>query len=171
MCGIVGIYDGQGPNPIDRQLLQRMADAIAHRGPDGSGFHLAPGIGLGHRRLAIIDVAGGHQPLFNEDETVAVTYNGEIYNFQELAAELAAKGHRFRTHSDTEVIVHAWEEWGEAAVNRLQGMFAFAIWDENRKTLFLARDRFGKKPLYYTVLGDGRLLFASEMKALLVCPD
>ncbi len=171
MCGIAGIVDTVGQRPIDSALLRRMTDRIAHRGPDGSGFHIAPGVGFGHRRLAIIDVAGGQQPLSNEDGTVWITFNGEIYNYQELVVELERKGHRFRTHSDTEVIVHAWEEWGEASVNRLQGMFAFAIWDENRKTLFLARDRFGKKPLYYTMLADGRLLFASEMKALLVCPE
>jgi asparagine synthase (glutamine-hydrolysing) len=151
-------------------LLVAMTDRIAHRGPDGDGFHVAPGIGLGHRRLAIIDVAGGKQPIFNEDETVAITYNGEIYNFQELMTELVAKGHRFRTRSDTEVVVHAWEEWGERCVERFRGMFAFAIWDETRQTLFLARDRFGKKPLYYAVLEDGLLLFASELKALLLHP-
>jgi asparagine synthase (glutamine-hydrolysing) len=171
MCGITGIMETTGRGPVDAGLLRRMTDSIAHRGPDGSGYHVAPGIGLGHRRLAIIDVAGGHQPLYNEDDTVAITYNGEVYNFQELATELVAKGHRFRTHSDTEVIVHAWEEWGAECVKRLRGMFAFALWDERRQTLFLARDRFGKKPLYYAVLRDGRLLFSSEMKALLVSPD
>jgi asparagine synthase (glutamine-hydrolysing) len=171
MCGIAGIMDSTGRRPIDADLLRRMTDSIAHRGPDGSGFHLAPGIGLGHRRLAIIDVAGGQQPLFNEDETVAVTFNGEIYNFQELVIELTGKGHRFHTHSDTEVIVHAWEEWGEACLQRFRGMFAFALWDERQEVLFLARDRLGKKPLYYARLDDGRVLFGSELKALLVCPD
>lgn len=171
MCGIAGIVDITGPRPIDAALLRRMTDRLAHRGPDGQGFHISDGIGFGHRRLAIIDVSGGQQPLFNENGTVSITFNGEIYNYQELMVDLERKGHRFRTRSDTEVIVHAWEEWGEEAVNRLSGMFAFAIWDENRKTAFLARDRFGKKPLYYTLLDDGRLLFASEMKALLVCPD
>ncbi len=171
MCGIAGIIDTVGQRPIDSSLLRRMTDRLAHRGPDGSGFHIANGVGFGHRRLAIIDVAGGQQPLFNEDGTVSVTFNGEIYNYQELMLELEQKGHCFKTRSDTEVIVHAWEEWGEASVSRFRGMFAFAIWDENRQTAFLARDRFGKKPLYYTILGDGRLLFASEMKALLACPD
>ena len=171
MCGIAGIVDIIGQRPIDSTLLHRMTDRLAHRGPDGSGFHVNHGVGFGHRRLAIIDVAGGQQPLFNEDGTVWITFNGEIYNYQELMVELERKGHRFKTRSDTEVIVHAWEQWGEAAVDRLRGMFAFAVWDENRQTLLLARDRFGKKPLYYTMLGDGRLLFASEMKALLVCPD
>jgi len=171
MCGIAGLMDTRGRRAIDRDLLVAMTDRIAHRGPDGDGFHLGAGIGLGHRRLAIIDVASGQQPLYNEDGTVAVSFNGEIYNFQELATELAAKGHRFRTHCDTEVIVHAWEEWGERCVDRFRGMFAFAIWDENRETLFLARDRLGKKPLYYALLDDGMLLFASELKALLVHPE
>jgi asparagine synthase (glutamine-hydrolysing) len=171
MCGIAGIMDSTGRRPIDSDLLRRMTDSIAHRGPDGSGFHLAPGIGLGHRRLAIIDVAGGQQPLFNEDGNIAITYNGEIYNYQELMAELIAKGHRFRTHSDTEVVVHAWEEWGADCLRRFRGMFAFALWDERQEVLFLARDRLGKKPLYYARLDDGRVLFGSELKALLVCPD
>jgi len=171
MCGISGIMDSTGRRPIDAGLLHRMTDSIAHRGPDGSGFHLAPGIGLGHRRLAIIDVAGGHQPLFNEDGSVAVSFNGEIYNFQVLVRALTEKGHRFRTHSDTEVIVHAWEEWGADCLRHFRGMFAFALWDERQETLFLARDRLGKKPLYYALLDDGRLLFASELKALLACPD
>lgn len=171
MCGIAGIMDIAGRRPVDPALLRRMTDSLAHRGPDGRGFHAAPGIGLGHRRLAIIDVAGGQQPLFNEDETVAVSFNGEIYNFQELAVELKAKGHRFRTHSDTEVIVHAWEEWGASSLGRFRGMFAFALWDERQQTLLLARDRFGKKPLYYALLDNGLLLFASEMKALLACPQ
>ena len=142
-----------------------------HRGPDGHGLYFAPGIGLGHRRLSIIDLDGGQQPLFNEDRTVTVVYNGEIYNYQELASELAALGHRFHSRTDTEVIVHGWEEWGESCVDRFRGMFAFAVWDQPRQTLFLARDRVGIKPLYYSWLPDGRLFFASEMKALLVCPD
>ncbi|MDB5407806.1 MAG: asparagine synthase [Rhodospirillales bacterium] len=170
MCGIAGLMDTRGRRPIDRGRLVKMTDRIAHRGPDGDGFYVAAGIGLGHRRLAIIDVAGGQQPLYNEDGTVVVSFNGEIYNFQELATELTAKGHRFRSHCDTEVIVHAWEEWGERCVDRFRGMFAFAIWDEKSETLFLARDRLGKKPLYYAVLDDGMLLFASELKALLVDP-
>ena len=170
MCGIVGIFDSREPRPVSRDLLQRMNDKQIHRGPDGDGVYLAPGIGLGHRRLAIIDLSGGAQPLFNEDESVVVVYNGEIYNFAGLADELTALGHRFRTHCDTEVIVHAWEEWGEACVDRFRGMFAFALWDSNRETLFLARDRLGIKPLYYAVLADGTVSFASELKALLVDP-
>jgi asparagine synthase (glutamine-hydrolysing) len=171
MCGITGIFDWRGRRPIDAGLLQRMTEALGHRGPDGAGFHHAPGVGLGHRRLAIIDLAGGDQPIFNEDRTVCVIFNGEIYNFQPLMRDLAALGHRFRTRSDTEVIVHGWEEWGEACLDRFNGMFAFALWDARTETLFLARDRLGEKPLYYTFLGDGRLLFASELKALACSPD
>src|SRR5712691_11835180 len=171
MCGITGIFDVDGYAEIDRALLRRMTDAIRHRGPDGDGFYHAPGIGLGHRRLAIIDLVGGVQPLFNEDRTVCVVFNGEIYNFQPLIAELTACGHRFRTRSDTEVIVHAWEEWGEACLDRFNGMFAFALWDARSETLFLARDRLGEKPLYYGFLADGRLIFGSELKSLLCSPD
>jgi asparagine synthase (glutamine-hydrolysing) len=144
-----------------------MNDSIAHRGPDGDGVHLAPGVGLGHRRLSIIDLSGGAQPLYNEDQSVVVVYNGEIYNYQPLVAELTALGHRFRTHCDTEVIVHAWEQWGRDCVQRFNGMFAFALWDANQQTLFLARDRLGKKPLYYTETRSGLLLFGSELKAIL----
>jgi asparagine synthase (glutamine-hydrolysing) len=171
MCGIAGIFDFRGRGDIDRVLLRRMTEIIRHRGPDGDGFHYAPGVGLGHRRLAIVDLVTGDQPLYNEDQTVCVVFNGEIYNFQPLIAELAALGHIFRTRSDTEVIVHAWEEWGEACLDRFNGMFAFALWDAKREALFLARDRLGEKPLYYSLLGDGRLLFASELKSLLLNPD
>jgi asparagine synthase (glutamine-hydrolysing) len=171
MCGFVGIFDPLGAAPIERLLLERMNRTQTHRGPDGHGMHLAPGIGLGHTRLAIIDLATGAQPMFNEDGSVVVVYNGEIYNFRELRDDLRARGHRFRSASDTEVIVHAWEEWREACVAHLRGMFAFALWDEPRKTLFLARDRLGIKPLHYAVLPDGHLLFASELKALLAHPD
>lgn len=170
MCGIAGIFETREKRPIDRSLLERMTTALAHRGPDGAGYHLAPGVGLGHRRLAIIDLAGGDQPMFNEDGTVAIVFNGEIYNFQELCRELTERGHRFRSHCDTEVIVHAWEEWGEGCLTRLRGMFAFAIYDDRQQTLFLARDRLGEKPLYYTQQADGTVLFASELKGLLVNP-
>lgn len=166
MCGISGIVDLKEKRAIDRDLLRRMNDRLAHRGPDGSGYHFEPGIGFGHRRLSIIDLEGGAQPMFNEDGSVVVTFNGEIYDFASLTDELVAAGHVFETRCDTEVIVHAWEEWGEACLDRLHGMFAFALWDRNRNTLFLARDRFGKKPLYYSLLEDGQLLFASELKAL-----
>ncbi len=170
MCGVTGIFDCRGRRAVSRELLVRMNDSQFHRGPDQGGVHLEPGVGLGHRRLSIIDLSGGTQPLFNEDSSVVVVFNGEIYNFQGLAEELKTAGHRFRTHSDTEVIVHAWEEWGAACVERFRGMFVFAIWDRNRETLFLARDRLGKKPLYYAHLPDGHLIFASELKALYLHP-
>jgi asparagine synthase (glutamine-hydrolysing) len=147
-----------------------MTTMLSHRGPDGAGTHVSNHIGLGHRRLSIIDLDGGAQPLSNENDTVNVVFNGEIYNYVELAAELEGKGHRFRTRSDTEVIVHGYEEWGEDCVNRFNGIFAFALWDESRQRLFLARDHLGVKPLYYAWLGD-RLFFASEIKALLAAPD
>jgi asparagine synthase (glutamine-hydrolysing) len=149
MCGITGIFDLTDRRPVNRALLEAMNQTQFHRGPDEGGVHLEPGVGLAHRRLSIIDLSSGQQPLFNEDETVVVTYNGEIYNFPELTEELKQAGHTFRTHCDTEVIVHAWEEWGEACVERFRGMFAFGLWDRNRETLFLARDRLGIKPLYY----------------------
>ena len=170
MCGISGIVDLRQRRPINPALLQAMNDTLAHRGPDGEGFHFEPGVGFGHRRLSIIDLEGGKQPLYNEDGSVVVTYNGEIYNFQELAEELIGKGHQFRTRCDTEVIVHAWEEWGERCLDRFNGMFAFAIWDRRLEVLFLARDRLGVKPLYYAELPDGELIFGSELKALLVHP-
>jgi asparagine synthase (glutamine-hydrolysing) len=168
MCGITGIFDTtHAARPIDRATLHRMNESQHHRGPDEGSVHVEPGLGFGHRRLAIIDVASGQQPLFNEDGTVAIVFNGEIYNFQELIPELLALGHVFRTRSDTEVIVHAWEAWGEACVSRLRGMFAFALWDRNRATLFLARDRLGVKPLHYALLDDGQFVFGSELKSLL----
>ncbi|HVF63992.1 MAG TPA: XrtA/PEP-CTERM system amidotransferase [Casimicrobiaceae bacterium] len=168
MCGISGIFDTRERRTINRQLISRMTDVLHHRGPDEGAVHLEPGLALGHRRLSIIDIATGQQPLWNEDGSVAVIFNGEIYNFQSLMPELAALGHVFRTRSDTEVIVHAWEAWGPACVTRFRGMFAFALWDRNRETLFLARDRLGVKPLVYALLPDGHLLFGSELKALLV---
>jgi asparagine synthase (glutamine-hydrolysing) len=143
MCGITGIFHPTGTPDIDRDLLVRMNESQHHRGPDAGAIHVEPRVGLGHRRLSIIDVATGQQPLWNEDHSVGVIFNGEIYNFQELEPELAALGHQFRTRSDTEVIVHAWEAWGEDCVKRFRGMFAFALWDRNRQTLFLARDRLG----------------------------
>lgn len=171
MCGIVGILDPvTGATPA-RVNLQGMNDALVHRGPDGDGLFLAPGVGLGHRRLAIIDVDKGHQPLFNEDGSVVVVFNGEIYNYRELTRELVARGHVFATDSDTEVLVHGWEEWGTGCVERLQGMFAFALWDRRQQTLFLARDRVGIKPLHYARLPSGRLLFGSELKSLLAHPE
>jgi len=170
MCGITGIVDMRGERPIDEPLLRAMNGVIGHRGPDGDGFHFEPGVGFGHRRLSIIDLEGGKQPLYNEDHTVVVTYNGEIFNFMEVERELLQRGHTFRTRSDTEVIVHAWEEWGVECLKRFNGMFAFAVWDRRAKTLFIARDRLGVKPLYYAELSDGRLIFGSELKALLLHP-
>ena len=170
MCGITGIFDIRGRRDVPRPLLERMNETQHHRGPDEGGIHLEPGIGLGHRRLSIIDLSTGQQPLYNEDGTVCVVFNGEIYNYQELISELQALGHVFHTRSDTEVIVHAWEAWGAESVKRFRGMFAFALWDRNRETLFLARDRLGVKPLYYATLPDGVLLFGSELKSLVAHP-
>ncbi|MET3133205.1 asparagine synthase (glutamine-hydrolyzing) [Oxalobacteraceae bacterium GrIS 1.11] len=170
MCGIVGIFDLQGQRDIDAALLQRMNQSQRHRGPDAGGLHREPGLGLGHRRLSIIDLAGGQQPLFNEDQSVVVVFNGEIYNFPSLMRELTLFGHQFRTHSDTEVIVHAWEQWGERCVEHFRGMFAFGLWDRKQQTLFLARDRLGIKPLYYALTADACLIFGSELKALLAHP-
>lgn len=165
MCGIAGIVAPQG-FAIDRALLERMTRSMAHRGPDDQGVFVHENVGLGHRRLSIIDLSSGHQPLFNEDGTVVVVYNGEIYNFREIKTELEARGHVFKTHCDTEVIVHAYEQWGADCPNKFRGMFAFAIYDLKTGDVFLCRDRVGVKPLYYTV-EDGRLLFASEIKAIL----
>jgi len=170
MCGIVGIVDTKGQAIIDRDLLHAMNESQFHRGPDAGGLHIEPGVGLGHRRLSIIDLSSGKQPMFNEDGSVVVTFNGEIYNFPELSEELKRCGHVFQTHSDTEVIVHAWEEWGEKCVERFRGMFALAIWDRNKQTLFLARDRLGKKPLHYALLPNGHLIFGSELKSLYIHP-
>ncbi len=170
MCGLTGVFDLKGRSDIDEALLHRMNETQHHRGPDEGGLYRAPGIGLGHRRLSIIDLSSGQQPLFNEDRSVVVVYNGEIYNFQELAQELEALGHQFRTRCDTEVVVHAWEEWGVDCLSRFRGMFAFALWDSNQETLFLARDRLGIKPLHYAFLSDRTLLFGSELKSLLAHP-
>lgn len=170
MCGIVGIIDLQGKRAIDTSLLTRMNQSQLHRGPDEAGVHVEPGVGLGHQRLSIIDLSGGQQPMFNEDRSVVITFNGEIYNFRLLMAELKRFGHNFRTHSDTEVIVHAWEQWGERCVERLRGMFAFGLWDRKRQCLFLARDRLGVKPLFYAHTNDGHLIFGSELKALMCHP-
>ncbi len=169
MCGIAGIVYADPQRPLERDLLERMGSVIAHRGPDAGTFHAQPGVGLASRRLRIIDVSGGDQPIYNEDRTKAVVLNGEIYNFAELRRELEARGHHFRSRSDTEAIVHAYEEYGVRCVERLRGMFAFALWDETERRLVLARDRAGKKPLYYTEDFE-RFCFASELKALLQDP-
>jgi asparagine synthase (glutamine-hydrolysing) len=152
-------------------VLAAMTDAVAHRGPDAAGYHVAPGIGLGHRRLSIIDLATGDQPLCNENGSVWTVFNGEIYNFADVRAELASRGHRFKTNSDTEIIVHGYEEWGERAVERFRGMFAYAVWDAAKRRLVLARDRVGVKPLYYADLPGRGVVFGSELKSLLEDPD
>lgn len=162
MCGICGFVGLR-----DEGLLEQMTDALAHRGPDGTGCFRFEDVGLGHRRLSIIDVAGGHQPLYNEDGSIALICNGEIYNYRELREALLARGHRFRTKSDCEVIVHLYEEAGAECVQQLIGMFALALYDTTRRRLFVARDRLGIKPLYYVDLPGRRFLFASEFKAIL----
>lgn len=165
MCGICGIFEPDRDTIIDRGVVKAMADTLDHRGPDDEGFYCGPGIGLGHRRLSIIDLAGGHQPLANEDESIWIVFNGEIYNFQELNQRYLGSGHKFRTRSDTETIVHLYEELGEACFAELRGMFTIALWDARKNKLLLARDRIGKKPLFYS-WADRRLLFGSEIKAL-----
>ncbi len=169
MCGIAGIFDLHG-GPVEQADLVRMSDAMIHRGPDEAGFHLTGSLGLAMRRLSVIDVEGGSQPVRNEDGTVWVVFNGEIYNFRELRRELETAGHVFETHTDTEVIAHLYEEHGVSCVEHLRGMFAFALWDARRRQLLVARDRLGVKPLYWSE-GTGRLLFASELKAILELPE
>lgn len=170
MCGIAGFVNRDPARPADASLLQRMTRSLVHRGPDEEGYFTAGCVGLGMRRLRIIDLAGGKQPISNEDGSVWIVFNGEIYNFLELRRELESRGHRLTTHSDTEVIVHLYEERGAECVQALRGMFAFAIWDANTQTLVLARDRFGKKPLYYAQTAQG-LWFGSELKSVLCAPD
>jgi asparagine synthase (glutamine-hydrolysing) len=166
MCGICGVMALEGTlDPTLRAGVRAMNAAIAYRGPDGDGFHDGGQATLGHRRLAIIDRAGGAQPMANEDGTCWIVFNGEVYNHRGLRPVLEGRGHRFRTHSDTEAILHAWEEYGTSCVDHLEGMFAFAIYDERRRELFIARDRLGKKPLFYGTFG-GTLHFASELGAL-----
>ncbi|MGB6682788.1 MAG: asparagine synthase (glutamine-hydrolyzing), partial [Candidatus Acidiferrum sp.] len=166
MCGICGIFEFERREEISPELVRRMTDTIIHRGPDDEGVFVGPGIGLGFRRLSIIDVAGGHQPISNEDGKIWVMLNGEIYNYPELRQELLNRGHKFTTRSDTESIVHLYEEYGEDCFRRLRGMFAIAIWDSRERKLLLARDRVGKKPLFYSA-DQKRLLFGSELKCLL----
>jgi asparagine synthase (glutamine-hydrolysing) len=168
MCGIAGILDLKG-RAVEQSLLERLCARLAHRGPDDEGFHVDRNVALGQRRLSIIDLSSGRQPMSNEDGTVWVTFNGEIYNFLELRPELEAHGHRFATRTDTEVIVHAFEQYGTGCLGRFRGMFAFAIWDQRRRRLFLARDRVGKKPLFYAQ-ANGQFVFASELQALLQHP-
>ncbi|MGA7410090.1 MAG: asparagine synthase (glutamine-hydrolyzing) [Bryobacteraceae bacterium] len=170
MCGICGKLTFEQDDEVSPALVSAMLSTITHRGPDGEGIHVSPQVGLGHRRLAIIDLSGGAQPLSNEDGTVWISFNGEIYNYLELRENLLRRGHQFRTKSDTEVIVHLYEEMGEACVEKLRGMFAFAIWDARQRILLLARDRVGIKPLYYH-LNDRSLVFGSEIKAILADPE
>lgn len=170
MCGITALVNFSAASGFDPDLIHPMTDAIHHRGPDGEGFHFFDGIALGHRRLSIIDIEGGHQPMLTADGKVAVVFNGEIYNFLTLRKDLEDRGSRFRTRSDTEVILEAWRHFGPDCVDHLGGMFAFVLWDEERQTLFAARDRLGKKPLYYSHLDDGSTAFGSELKALKVLP-
>ncbi len=166
MCGIAGVINYYEKRDVPKQLVEKMVASLEHRGPDDVGIHVKENVGLGIRRLSIIDLDTGHQPISNEDNSIYVVYNGEIYNFKALRDELQQKGHTFKTNTDTEVIVHLYEEMGKQLVTRLNGMFAFALWDTKRRTLLLARDRAGIKPLYYYI-GRDRLSFASELKALL----
>lgn len=170
MCGISGLFDTHGQRDFDRALAARINNIQSHRGPDEDDLYFEPGLALGHRRLSVIDLATGQQPMFNEDGSVGIVFNGEIYNFQELVPELQALGHTFKTRSDTEVIVHAWETWGHECVHRLRGMFAFALWDRKQQTLFLARDRLGVKPMHYAWLPDGSFVFGSELKVVTAHP-
>src|SRR5262249_20352388 len=169
MCGICGIVNFNATNPVNRALLERMTSAQAHRGPDDHGYFVENNVGLGHRRLSIIDLSGGRQPIFNEDGSVAVVFNGEIYNYVDLDRGLVARGYQFAKHSDTETIVHSYEEYGLQCMRDFRGMFAFAIWDRRQKRLLLVRDRLGIKPVYYYASKDS-FVFASEIKSLLEHP-
>lgn len=169
MCGVLGILCLDGRVPVHESALRTIASTLAHRGPDAEGIWMGGGVGLAHRRLSIIDLTSGEQPMTNEDGTIRVIFNGEIYNYRRLKEELESKGHRFKTHSDTEVLVHLYEEQSDELVHRLRGMFAFALWDERRQRMLLARDRIGLKPLFYYVDGN-KLLFGSEIKAILAWP-
>src|SRR4026208_1577894 len=167
MCGINGIaFSSRSGRRIDPAVVKRMRDVITHRGPDDEGGFIDDQIGLAHRRLSIVDVAAGHQPMTNEDGSLHITYNGEIYNHADFRDELEARGHVYRTHCDTETILHLYEEHGDDCVNYLRGMFAFAIWDAREREIFIARDRLGVKPLYYVHTDDGSLYFGSEIKTL-----
>jgi asparagine synthase (glutamine-hydrolysing) len=168
MCGINGIaFSRRSGRATDERTLARMRDVLTHRGPDDAGLYVSGAVGLGHRRLSIVDVAAGHQPMTNEDGSLHIVYNGEVYNHADYRADLEARGHRYRTHCDTETILHLYEEHGAGCVDSLRGMFAFAIWDEHKRELFIARDRLGVKPLYYVHDAEGSLYFASEIKALI----
>src|SRR5215469_6438388 len=165
MCGICGVYNFGNPEPVERRVIQTMTRTLFHRGPDDEGYHIDGPLGFGFRRLSIIDLDGGHQPMSDSDESVWVIFNGEIYNFLELRRELEGHGRVFRTRSDTEVIVHGYKQWGDEVLNRLNGMFGLAIWDARQRRLVLARDPFGIKFVYYRIEGK-RLYFGSEMRAI-----
>jgi asparagine synthase (glutamine-hydrolysing) len=171
MCGIVGIFDTQGKRDIDREALRRMNESQHHRGPDEGELYLEKGLGMGHRRLSVIDLATGQQPFLNAARDLALVFNGEIYNYRLLRDELVALGHVFRTKSDTEVVLQSWLAWGPDCVRRLRGMFAFAIWDRNQQTLFLARDHVGVKPMFYSLLPNGLFVFGSELKSIMTFPE
>lgn len=171
MCGIVGIFDTHGNRDIDREALRRMNESQHHRGPDEGELHLEKGLGMGHRRLSVIDLATGQQPFLNPARDVALVFNGEIYNYRALRDELIALGHVFRTKSDTEVVLQSWLAWGPDCVRRLRGMFAFAIWDRRQQTLFLARDHVGVKPMFYSLLPNGLFVFGSELKSIMTFPE
>ncbi len=170
MCGICGYINLNKSEPSSETIIKDMVSTLARRGPDDEGLYIKGNVALGHKRLSIIDLETGHQPMYNEDNSIVIVYNGEVYNFPELKKILSEKGHVFSTHSDTEVILHAYEEYGEDCLKRFNGMFALAIWDSKKEKLFLARDRFGKKPLYYT-LSDNQFIFGSELKAILKHPS
>jgi asparagine synthase (glutamine-hydrolysing) len=170
VCGIAGLFDTRGQRNFDPEWIRRATTALAHRGPDGDGFFAAPGVAFGHRKLAIIDLASGNQPMHAKDGSITITFNGEIFNYKELRAELGSKGHSFATASDTEAIIEGWREWGPKVVEKLRGQFAFALWDHKQETLFLARDRMGEKPMHYATLADGTFAFGSEIKAILTLP-
>src|SRR6266496_5058375 len=170
MCGIAGQFNFERREPVERETIVRMARSIAHRGPDDEGFFIAGPVGLGFRRLSIIDLAGGHQPMSDAEETVWIIFNGEIYNYRELRAELQNKGHQFRTNSDTEVIIHGYKQWGTDVFNRLNGMFGLAIWDVTKKRLVVARDAMGIKLIYYKI-DNGQLTFGSEIRSILAAEN
>src|SRR5438046_7820438 len=170
MCGICGQFSFQRREPVERETIGRMAASIAHRGPDDEGFFIAGPVGLGFRRLSIIDLAGGHQPMSDAEETVWMIFNGEIYNYRELRAERQSKGHQFTTNADTEVIIHGYKEWGTNVFNHLNGMFGLAIWDVLNQRLVVARDAMGIKLVYYKI-DDGQLTFGSEIRAVLAAED
>ncbi|MGZ4062929.1 MAG: asparagine synthetase B family protein, partial [Bacteroidia bacterium] len=165
MCGIAGIFHFDGQRSADPARLKRMTDCIAYRGPDAEGFYTEKQIGLGHRRLSIIDLSGGAQPMYNDDSSIVIVLNGEIYNYIELREELKTKGYHFKTTSDTEVVIRAYEEWGVQCQDKFNGMWAFAIWDSKQQQLFISRDRIGEKPLHYASY-DNSFVFGSELKSL-----